>query len=77
MDSKTLWTISSNKRNTWLVSIDIKSKFLTVVTYQALHAALTNTIVEDSEILDADEDFENGENKKTVKIIDATDIVNS
>ena len=70
--------LQTNEMPDW-ISIDIKNpKFLTVVTYQALHAAVTNTIVEeDSEILDADEDFENGENEKTVKIIDATDIVNS
>lgn len=66
------------ERPDW-ISRDIrKPEFLTVVTYQALHAASTNTIIdEDSEIADTEEESESGENSKTVKTIDTKEIVKS
>jgi superfamily II DNA or RNA helicase len=59
------------------ISRDIKNpEFLTVVTYQALHAASTNTVIdEESEISENEEETENGENGKPVKIIDTKEIV--
>lgn len=59
------------------ISRDIKNpEFLTVVTYQALHAALTNSVVdEESETTDHEEETENRENIKPIKAIDAEEIV--
>ena len=59
------------------ISRDIKNpEFLTVVTYQALHAASTNTVIdEESEISENEEETENGENGKPIKIIDTKEIV--
>lgn len=56
------------------ISRDIKNpKFLTVVTYQALHAACTNTVIEEEELLE--EESENGTNGKVRKTIDSKEIV--
>ena len=57
-----------NEKPDW-ISRDIrKPEFLTVVTYQALHAASTNTlIVEDSETSYTEEEAENGENDEIGK----------
>lgn len=70
--------LQTNERPDW-ISRDIRNpEFLTVVTYQALHAASTNTMIdEDSEISDTEEESENGENGKTVKTIDTKEIVKS
>lgn len=70
--------LQTNEKPDW-ISRDIrKPEFLTVATYQALHAASTNTIIdEDSEITDTEEESENGENGKTIKIIDTKEIVKS
>lgn len=59
------------------ISRDIKNpKFLTVATYQALHAASTNTVIdEETEISDNEEETENGENGKPIKTIDTKEIV--
>lgn len=61
------------------ISRDIrKPEFLTVVTYQALHAASTNTFVdENSAVSDAEEESENGENGRIIKTIDTNKIVKS
>ncbi|MFN8256919.1 MAG: DEAD/DEAH box helicase family protein [Bacteroidales bacterium] len=59
------------------ISRDIKNpEFLTVVTYQALHSASTNTLLnEESETIDTEEETENDENGKSIKTIDTKDIV--
>lgn len=59
------------------ISKDIKNpKFLTVVTYQALHAACTHTVVhEENEHGENDEEIENGINGRTRRTIDAKDVV--
>lgn len=70
--------LKTNEKPDW-ISRDIKKpEFLTVVTYQALHAALTNTVInEDSEMLDTEGDYKNNENTKTVKTIDAKAVLES
>jgi len=67
--------LQTSEKPDW-ISKDIRQpEFLTIVTYQALHAASTNTIVdEDSEMTDTEEESENGENAKTVKTIDTKEI---
>ncbi len=56
------------------ISRDIKNpKFLTVVTYQALHASCTNTVIDEEELIE--EESENGTNGKARKTIDAKEIV--
>jgi superfamily II DNA or RNA helicase len=70
--------LQTSEKPDW-ISRDIrKPEFLTIVTYQALHAASTNTIIdEDSEITNSEEESENGENGKTIKIIDTKEVVKS
>jgi len=79
-----------NEKPDW-ISRDIRNpEFLTVVTYQALHAASTNTMIdEDSETSYTEEEAENGENDEigkngknskngeTVKTVDTKEIVKS
>lgn len=56
------------------ISRDIKNPlFLTVVTYQALHAACTNSIIEEDEL--DEEESENDTNGKVRKTIDTKEIV--
>lgn len=70
--------LQTNAKPDW-ISRDIrKPEFLTICTYQALHAASTNTFIdEDSEIINGEEETENGDNGKTIKTIDTKVIVKS
>ena len=65
-----------NEKPDW-ISRDIKNpEFLTIVTYQALHAAASNSLLEEEiEINDDEEEIENGEHGKTIKLIDTKEIV--
>lgn len=68
--------LQTDEKPEW-ISRDIrKPEFLTVVTYQSLHAAATNTIInEDSELFAGEEEYGNGENGKIIKTIDTKKIV--
>lgn len=68
--------LQTNDKPDW-ISRDIRNpEFLTVVTYQALHAASTNTYIdEDAETNEGEEESENGENGKIVRTIDTKKIV--
>ncbi|WP_282036357.1 DEAD/DEAH box helicase family protein [Saccharicrinis aurantiacus] len=63
-----------NKQPNW-ISRDIKKpEFLTIVTYQALHATCTNTTI-DEEIEDDEDELEKRSNRKATRIIDTKEIV--
>jgi superfamily II DNA or RNA helicase len=68
--------LQTTEKPNWISKDIRKPEFLTIVTYQALHAASTNTLIdEESEIIDNEEEFENNENGKLVKTIDTKEIV--
>lgn len=56
------------------ISRDIKNpSFLTIVTYQALHAACTNTVINEEELIE--EETENSTNRRVRKTINTKEIV--
>ncbi|WP_430816835.1 DEAD/DEAH box helicase family protein [Carboxylicivirga sp. RSCT41] len=66
--------LQTSKEPEW-ISRDIKKPaFLTVVTYQALHAACTKSVIEEYDLFE--EEIENGIQEKVKKTLDVKELVN-